>query len=172
MTKRLLHVALVSLLALPVAVPAADPQRQAEVARLGADVMPFSLTATTHVFTKTVDGGIQRVVAKDPADASQVRLIREHLHDIQTQFQKGDFSGPSHVHSDEMPGLAALKSARAGDVAIDFQDVDGGAALTYRTADARLVAALHAWFDAQLADHGADAMAGHAHHSHGEMRAP
>jgi hypothetical protein len=31
------------------------------------------------------------------------------------------------------------------------------------------VAALHQWFDAQLSDHGADAMAGHMHHDHGVM---
>jgi hypothetical protein len=62
-----------------------------------------------------------------------------------------------------MPGLAALKAARPGQVAIEYRDVSGGAELRYRTADARLVAALHAWFDAQLSDHGADAMAGHHH---------
>ena len=30
--------------------------------------------------------------------------------------------------------------------------------------EARLVAALHQWFDAQLSDHGKDAVQGHAHH--------
>ena len=38
-----------------------DAQRQAEVAGRGKDVMPFSLAATTHVFTKTAEGGIQPV---------------------------------------------------------------------------------------------------------------
>ena len=69
--------------------------------------MPFSLKATTHVFTKTAEGGTQRVIAKSPADAQQVRLVREHLQDIQAEFLKGDFSGPSHIHGIEMPGLAA-----------------------------------------------------------------
>ena len=44
---------------------AADAQRQAEVAKLGADVMPFSLKATTHIF-KTAEGGIQRMSALSP----------------------------------------------------------------------------------------------------------
>ena len=149
---------------------AADAQRQAEVAKLGADVMPFSLKATTHIFTKTAEGGVQRVVAKNAADAQQVKLVREHLREIQTQFLKGDFSGPTHIHGAEMPGLAELKAAKPGQVAIDYKDVDAGAELTYRTADAKLVAALHQWFDAQLSDHGADAMAGHMHHhDHGAM---
>jgi hypothetical protein len=143
---------------------AADAQRQAEVAKLGADVMPFSLKATTHVLTKTAQGGVQRVVAKSPADAQQVKLVREHLRNIQTQFLKGDFSGPTHIHGAEMPGLSELKSAKPGQVAIDYKDVHAGAELTYRTADAKLVAALHQWFDAQLSDHGADATAGHMHH--------
>ena len=169
MTKYLLHAALLVLVTSPLAAHAADAQRQAEVAKLGADVMPFSLKATTHIFTKTAEGGIQRVVAKSAIDTKQVRLVREHLHDIQTQFLRGDFSGPSHIHGNEMPGLAELKSAKPGQIAIEYKDVDGGAELTYRTADARLVAALHEWFDAQLSDHGADAMAGHMQHHQGVM---
>jgi len=148
---------------------AADEQRQAEVAKLGADVMPFSLKATTHIFTKSSDGGTQRVVAKNGADAQQVALVRDHLHDIQAQFLKGDFSGPSHIHGADMPGLAELQAAKPGQVRIDYKDVKAGAELTYRTADAKLVAALHQWFDAQLSDHGADAMAGPMHHDHGAM---
>lgn len=156
------------LMTLPLAGYAADSHRQTKVARLGADVMPFSLRATTHIFTKTAQGGTQRVVANKPSDATQVRLVREHLHDIQTQFRKGDFSGPSHIHGMDMAGLAQLKAATPGQVSIAYQDVVGGAELTYRTADPKLVSALHTWFDAQLSDHGTDAMAGHEHH-HGDM---
>ena len=71
-----------------------------------------------------------------------------------------------------MPGLADLKAAKSGQVAIDYRNVDGGAELTYRTTDAKLVVALHEWFDAQLSDHGADAMAGHQHHQHGDVKQP
>jgi hypothetical protein len=156
---------LIALVATPFITHAADPQRQAEVAKLGADVMPFSLKATTHVFTRTTDGGIQQVVAKDAADTLQVQLVRKHLRDIQMQFQRGDFSGPSYIHGNQMPGLAQLKAAKPGQVEISYKDVDGGAELTYRTANPKLVLALHAWFDAQLSDHGADAVAGHHHHA-------
>lgn len=146
----------------------ADPQRQAEVARRGGDVMPFSLAATQHVFTKTAQGGTQRVVARDPRDTAQVKLVREHLHGIEGEFRRGDFSGPAHIHGEDMPGLAELKAAGPGAVAISYRDVRGGAELAYRTHDPRLVAAIHSWFDAQLSDHGHDAMAGHEHH-HGGM---
>lgn len=166
MPKHLLHLTLSVLLASPLVAHAADAQRQGEVANRSVDVMPFSLKATTHVFTKTAEGGTQRVIAKNIADGTQVRLVREHLRDIQTRFLKGDFSGPSHIHGNEMPGLVELRVAKPGRVAIRYKDVDGGAELIYQTADAKLVAALHEWFDAQLSDHGADAVAGHQHHQH------
>lgn len=145
----------------------ADTQRQAEVAQRGAEVMPFDLKATTHLFTKTSNGGIQRVVAKDPSDAAQIGLVRAHLHDIHSRFQRGDFSGPSQIHGDDMPGLAQLKDAKSGEISIAYADVKGGAKLTFRTANPKLVEALHAWIDAQLSDHGADAMEGYQHaHMH------
>jgi hypothetical protein len=152
------------LCALPFTTYAVDAERQADVAKFGADVMPFDLKATTHIFTKTSDGGTQRVVAKDASDVQQIQRVREHLHDMQAQFQKGDFSGPSYVHDPDMPGLSQLRTAKPGKLTISYQDVASGAQLTYQTADARLVSALHTWFDAQISDHGADAMAGHPRH--------
>lgn len=142
----------------------AKAQRQAEVAERGKDVMPFSLGATRHVFTKTPQGGVQQVVARNAADAAQVQLVRQHLQEIRDQFLSGDFSGPAHIHGDDMPGLAGLRAARPGQVAIRYRDIEGGAELVYATQEAPLVAALHKWFDAQLSDHGRDAMAGHEHH--------
>jgi len=62
-----------------------------------------------------------------------------------------------------MPGLAALKAAKPGEITIVYKEVGGGAELTYLARDAKLVAAFHEWFDAQLSDHGADAMDGHRH---------
>ena len=142
----------------------AKAQRQGEVATRGKDVMPFSLPATTHIFTKTAEGGVQQVVAKKDTDFAQVKLIRQHLHEIRAQFLKGDFTGPAHIHGPDMPGLADLQAATPGQIAIAYNDIKGGAQLTYSTSDAKLVAALHSWFDAQLSDHGKDAMAGHDHH--------
>lgn len=139
----------------------AKSQREAAVAERGKDVMPFDLTATLHVFTKTAEGGVQKVVARNASDFKQVRLVRTHLKDLRVQFLKGDYSGPSHIHGAHMPGLADLEAAAPGQIAIDYKEVKSGAELSYRTSDPVLVAALHDWFDAQVADHGRDAMAGH-----------
>jgi hypothetical protein len=143
MTKYLLSAMMTALLVMPLVASAADVERQANVATRGADVMPFSLKATTHIFTKTSNGGAQRVIAKDASDAPQIQMVRDHLRRIQTQFQQRDFAGPSHVHGSQMPGLAALKAAKPGAIAIVYRDVSGGAELSYRTADAGLVSALH-----------------------------
>jgi hypothetical protein len=132
----------------------AHAHRQAEVSRRGKDVMPFSLAATIHIFTKTPDGGVQQVVVKNPADAAQEQMIRRHLQELREQFLKGDFSGPSYIHGQEMPGLADLKAAKPGQIAIAYKDIEGGAQLTYNTSEANLVTALHKWFAAQAADHG------------------
>lgn len=167
--KPLLAAALLAITSfIPLASAAADAKRQAEVAERGKAVMPFNLKATTHVFTKTTNGGIQRVVAKDAGDAGQVKLVRQHLREIEGQFLAGDFSGPTTIHGQDMPGLAQLRKARPGQIAIAYQEVKGGAQLEYKTADAALVAALQQWFDAQLSDHGSDAMQGHMHH-HADM---
>lgn len=151
-------------------------QRQADVAKRGKEVMPFSLAATTHVFTKTAQGGVQQVVVKKAGDAEQVRLTRLHLQEIRAQFLKGDYSAPTRIHGQDMPGLAELKAAAPGQIAITYKDIQGGAELAYTTANPTLVAALHRWFDAQLADHGKDATAGHGGHGghtgHGGMKKP
>jgi hypothetical protein len=149
----------------------ADAQRQAPVSQRGKDVMPFSLAATTHVFSKRADGGIQQVIAKNSQDNVQVKLVRQHLQQIRDEFLKGDFSDPTHIHGQSMPGLAELQTAKSGQIAIAYKDVKGGAALTYKTIEPSLVIALHKWFDAQLSDHGKDAMEGHHDHL-SEMKKP
>jgi len=132
------------------------PSRQEQVAERGARVMPFSLEATTHVFDGDARGGIQRVIAKDRADAREVRLIREHLSDEARAFRRGDFSDPASIHGTAMPGLDELRAGYRS-IAVGYREVPGGAAISYRTTDARLASAIRAWFDAQLRDHGAHA---------------
>lgn len=149
----------------------ADAQRQAEVARRGAEVMPFDLARTAHVFTKTPRGGTQRVVAKDPGDVEQVRLVRSHLRTIGAQFERGDYGAPEQIHGASMAGLDALRRAPPGAVSVRYADTPAGGMLTYSARDPKLIAALHRWFEAQLSDHGADASAGHAHHGSGEHSA-
>jgi hypothetical protein len=127
--------------------------RQAEVAARGAEVMPFDLSKTQHVFAKDSSGGVQSVTAKDPADTLNIRLIREHLQKETDLFGRGEFGDPAAIHGDSMPGLAELRAA-AGKVAVEYTELPTGAQIRYTTTDAGLRSALHRWFDAQVSDHG------------------
>jgi hypothetical protein len=127
--------------------------RQADVAERGASVMPFDLDRTTHRFTKTESGGVQTVAADDPTDTGQIDLVRQHLRQERDRFSQGDFTDPGRIHGDGMPGLAALREG-AGRVSVAYQDTPAGGQITYTTGDPALVTALHAWFDAQVSDHG------------------
>ncbi len=133
-----------------------NPSRQEVVAERGAQVMPFSLDATTHVFDATAQGGTQRVVAKDPDDADEIRLIREHLREEANAFSRGDFADPASIHGNDMPGLDALQAGYQ-DIDVGYRDLPDGAEIAYRTTDPDLAAAVRAWFDAQLRDHAGDA---------------
>lgn len=70
----------------------------------GAEVMPFDLDATTHMFTDTATGGIQDVVANDPSDGANIELIRRHMEEEAA-----------------MPGLSTLKE-RIGDITVELTE--------------------------------------------------
>jgi hypothetical protein len=72
-------------------------------------------------------------------------------------------SDPTHVHGAGMPGLAALKASAPGDLQVQYRDVRAGGEIEYRSDRQATVTALHEWFDAQVSDHGHDAMMGHDH---------
>jgi hypothetical protein len=154
--------ALVAVLALAAGAAACrgddDPtgERQDEVAERGAEVMPFDLDATTHRFEPTGDGLVQTVVADDPDDDEQVRLVRQHLTEEAERFATGDYADPAAIHGDDMPGLAELE-AGASAITVTYDDTATGGRLTFRTGRAELVDALHRWAEAQTMDHGAHA---------------
>jgi hypothetical protein len=127
-------------------------ERQADVAEAGAMVMPFDLDATTHVFDKLDNGGLQTVVA-DADDPEQVALIRTHLAEEAERFARGDFHDPAMIHGEDMPGLHALVMGHEN-VQITYREVERGAEIRYVSDDPALVSAIHEWFDAQLSDHG------------------
>lgn len=86
--------------------------RQKEVAVKGAKVMPFDLEQTTHVFQKLDDGGLQKVVVKDPSNKKQIALIQSHLREESEKFRKGDFSDPGKNARRGYAGISAVESRR------------------------------------------------------------
>ena len=130
--------------------------RQGMIHAMGAQVMPFDLGKTLHVFEMTESGGIQQVVIRNPADLDQVPLIQQHLRHEAMRFASGDYSDPTSLHGAEMPGLQEL-TAGAARIKVDYEALPNGAQITFSTDDIHLVTAVHRWFGAQLSDHGSDA---------------
>ncbi len=132
---------------------------QAAMDGRAAQVMPFDLNATRHTFTKTDQGGVEQVVAIDPADTRNIELIRSHLQYEAAEFTKGNFSDPAKIHGMDMPGLQELE-AGAARVDVRYESLPGGGRIAYASNDPVLVDALHAWFDRQTSDHGMPGMGG------------
>lgn len=142
----------------------AGEQRLDAIVERGSHVMPFDLEQTTHVFSKTENGGVQQVIVKDPDNAEQIKLIRRHLSKISDEFKRGDFSNPAKIHGDAMPGLAELRKAKPNQMGIVYKELPDGAEINYSSANPVLINAIHQWFDAQLSDHARHAVSGHPHH--------
>ena len=145
----------------------ASPERLNEVTQRGMHVMPFDLKQTQHIFNKTETGGVQQVIVREAGNSKQIDLIRQHLTKISGEFSHGDFSNPEKIHGKDMPGLAVLRTAKSGQLQVQYKELPDGAEITYSAEDKALITAIHQWFDAQLADHGSDAMPGM---NHGNMQ--
>ncbi len=134
----------------------AESDHQKMIHDMSHNVMPFDISKTTHIFEMTETGGIQQVIAKDPNNAEQIRLIREHLRHEAMRFKNGDFSDPASLHGASMPGLKEL-AAGASKMSIEYSEIPNGGQITFTTHDIHLLTAVHRWFGAQLSEHGADA---------------
>jgi hypothetical protein len=131
---------------------------QEHVHGMSHTVMPFDMAKTMHVFKMTETGGIQRVIVKDRNDSEQVALIRQHLREEASRFQRGDYSDPAKLHGAAMPGLKEVQGG-AEHVKVSYAELPDGAEITFETTDLHLLTAIHRWFGAQLSEHGADAKA-------------
>jgi hypothetical protein len=141
----------------PALADTATPSSHAAMVERGsAEVMPFDLKRTMHIFEPMPDGGIQTVMVHD-GDPQQIELVRSHLRKEATAFARGDFADPAKIHGMNMPGLAQLR-AGATRITVSYTQAANGASIRYKTSDPHLVAAVHEWFAAQVMDHGAHAM--------------
>ena len=146
------------IIVLAISVHAFAQTRQEHVHQMAHSVMPFDISRTMHIFRMTESGGVQKVIAKDPGAADQIKLIRQHLRHEAERFRHGDYSDPAKLHGADMPGLKDLQ-AGAPQIKVSYAALPSGAQITFETADIHLMTALHRWFGAQLSEHGADARA-------------
>lgn len=119
-------------------------------------VMGVDQYTSHHVFEDLPDGG-RIVLERDSAgDTLAIVRIRAHMHEIATDFTRGDFSKPFMVHHIHVPGTNVMAARRA---AISYQEMDRprGAEVRIRTTDTAVVAAVHAFLAFQRGAHHAGA---------------
>ena len=131
-------------------------QHQAAVEKQSERVMPFTMDESMHVFSPSVSGGTQTVLVHG-GDARQVALVRAHLRKEAAAFARGDFADPASIHGGRMPGLRVMHE-RASEIRVRYSDVPSGARIAYAAQAPAVIAAIHAWFEAQVHDHGSHAM--------------
>jgi len=148
------------------ALETANPKQVDEAHQRMEEVVPFALDQTLQTFTRTVHGGVQHVIAKSADNTQQIKLIQAHLLKIANEFRKGDFSVTERIHGADMPGLAQLKRAETDGIRFEYKALPNGAQIHYSTEYPQYVQALHEWFDAQMSEHGKEAIPEHIkHHS-------
>jgi hypothetical protein len=146
------------------AVEKTTPNPADEVHQRTQQTLPYPLDQTLQTFTKTVHGGVQHVIAKSTDNPQVIKSIQEHLLKMTTEFRKGDFSTTERIHGANMPGLAQLKKAEIDEIRFDYKPLEMGAQIHYSTEYPQYIQALHDWFEAQINEHGNDAIPEHTQH--------
>lgn len=137
-----------------------------EVQKRGADPrgMGVDQMTSTHQFDALSDGGrIELVRSVD--DAAGVAQIRKHLREIAAAFSAGDFSTPSFVHMQQVPGTAMMASKRNA-ITYAMKDLPGGGEVRITTNDSLALKAIHEFMAFQRSDHHAGGVGSPQHTMH------
>lgn len=133
--------------------PADSDSAYAAMQARGTGVMGVDQYTSRHVFEPLPDGGrieLQRQVD----DSAGIAQIRRHLHDIADAFARGDFTAPSLVHLQQVPGTAVMAAKRAA-IGYRVAPLPRGAELRITTTDPEAVAAVHEFLAFQRGEHRA-----------------
>jgi hypothetical protein len=136
----------------------AQVSQQEHVHHMSRGVMPFDISRSMHIFKMTVEGGIERVVVREPGASDEIALIQQHLRHEAERFQKGLYTDPAQLHGANMPGIRELVES-ASQIRVSYSALPDGAEIIFATRDLHALTAVHRWFGAQLSEHGADAKA-------------
>lgn len=119
----------------------------------GKMAMGVDQNTSTHTFDALPDGGRIQLL-RDMNDSLGIAQIQAHLRLIQHAFQAGDFSTPSFVHMQAMPGTAVMAKKR--DVIVySYNDLPRGGEVVMRTKDAEALEAIHEFMGGQRMGHHA-----------------
>lgn len=123
--------------------------------------LPYAVDQALEGFARTANGGIMQIVAKSTNDSQQIKLMQQYLRQTAEEYSNGDFSSTERFHGADMPGLAQMKAAKAGEIKYQYKALNNGGQIVFSTEDPQLLNALHAWIDAQIKEHGSAGLSGH-----------
>ena len=127
-------------------------QKDAEMKKRGAAAMGFDQDAVDHHFLLQTTGGAIQVAVRNASDTAARDAIRTHLREIASSFANGDFSAPFATHKEIPPGVAELQELQS-ELTYSFRETPGGGAVRIVTANAKALAAVHAFLRYQIAEH-------------------
>jgi len=131
---------------------AAPDSHHAQLLARGAQAMGFDQQRTSHHFRLSAAGGSIEVHVNEASDAESKQQIASHLRLIAQQFAAGDFSIPLATHGEEPAGVSELKRLRSR-IRYAFEESPLGGRVVITTADAKALAAVHAFLRYQIQDH-------------------
>ncbi len=131
---------------------AGSAEHFAGVDQRGDEVMGFSHEQTTHHFLVEPGGGTIQVEVKNPGDTGSLGHIRTHLAEVARQFAAGDFSMPQAIHHRVLPGVPEMIQHKDA-ITWRFEEIETGGRVVIRSSDQEVVAAIHAFLEAQIGDH-------------------
>ena len=130
----------------------------AAVQERGKDVMGVDQYTSRHVFEDLPDGGRIVLDRDDASDTVAIATIRAHMREIAGQFGRGDFTNPSLVHAQTVPGTGIMR-ARRDAISYTAADRPRGAEVRIASRDSAAVRAIHEFLAFQRSDH----RSGHGH---------
>ncbi len=119
----------------------------------GASVMGFDQDTTTHHFMVAAGGGSIEVTVKEETDERTLAAVRSHLRSVASEFGRGEFEKPLHIHGELPPGADVMKRNRRL-ISYRYEDVKNGGAVRIETSDRRSLDAVHSFLRYQIREHG------------------
>lgn len=132
--------------------PPAPQDHHTQMTARGEKAMGFDQARTLHHFYLYEDGGAIEVTVKDRSDKTNLAAIRTHLPPIVRLFAKGDFSTPSFIHAQDVPGAENMQRLRDR-IAYAYEDIRDGGRVRITTRHARALAAVYEFLRFQIQDH-------------------
>ena len=133
----------------------------AAVQERGRSVMGVDQYTSRHVFEDLPDGGRIVLDVDDASDSGGIATVRAHMREIATQFTNGDFTNPSLVHDQAVPGTDVM-AVKGGAITYRAAARPRGAEVRIVTRDTTAAHAVHEFLAFQRSDHRAP---GHEQHS-------